>query len=85
MEKYIIPLILFDAEVTFGDLVGRVVKNIHKQRRRRAVFPGMVTEGFSKRVTAYMIWKVGVNSGFFDDAESLITADWHIRALLTGK
>ncbi len=85
MKKYLILFILFDAEVSFGDLVGRVIENIHKQRRRRTVFPGMVAKGFSQRMAAYMIWEVGIDSSLFDDAKSLVAADWQIAVLLAGK
>ena len=85
MEKYLIPFILLNTEVSFGDLVGRVIENVHKQRRRRTVFPGMVTKGFSQRMAAYMVWEVGINSCLFDDAKSLIAADWQIAVFLARK
>lgn len=47
LEKYFIFILLLDAQIAFGNLVRRMVEDIHEKGRGRPVFPGVVTEGFS--------------------------------------
>ena len=39
--------VLFNSQIAFCDIVGRMIEYTHKQCRLRTLFPGMVAKGFS--------------------------------------
>lgn len=47
-QKNSIPLVLRDSQISFRDIIGRVIENIHKQCRLHALFPGVIAEGFAQ-------------------------------------
>lgn len=85
MKKYIVLVVLLNTQISFRNLVGRMVKDVHKKSWRRPVFPGMITKGFPQGVAADMLWKICFRSRFFDNAEGLITTDVQGAVFLAGE
>ena len=54
-KKNLVLILLLDAKVALGYLKRRMIIDNHQDGRTDTGNPGMITEGFSERMTAYII------------------------------
>lgn len=67
----LISLVLLNAEIPLGDLVGGVIVQVHQHGRRRSLLPSIITEGFSQGMAAYMFGQTTAFCRFPDNAVCL--------------
>lgn len=72
LSEYVVPVILVDAKIAGGDLIGRMVVNIHQHRRRNALFPGVIAECFSQGMAADVVAESAAGGGSAYNAVGLM-------------
>ena len=70
-----VPVFLLDAKIAFGHFIRRMIINADQHCRLYALPPGMISEGFTKRMTADHAGDIVISCHLFDDAKSLHPAD----------
>ena len=73
--KYLIPIILLNTQISLGHFIRRMIIDADQHCRLYALPPGMVSEGFTKGMTADHAGDIVISCRLFDDAKSLYPAD----------
>ena len=76
--KNFIPVILLNAKISFGHFIRRMIIDADQHCRLYALLPGMISEGFTKGMTADHAGDIVISCHFFDDAKSLHPTDGFI-------
>ena len=56
-HKHLITLVLGNSQISFCNFIRRMIIDRHEQRRLYPLLPCLVTKGFSKGMTGYVIFK----------------------------
>lgn len=72
LSEHIVPVILIDAKIAGGDLIGRMVVDIHQHRRRNTLFPGVIAECFTQGMAADVVAESAAGSGSAYNAVGLM-------------
>lgn len=75
MVKYVVFFFLYDSEIAFRDLIGRMVVDHHEHDRGYALFPCVIAKCFAQGVAADVFVLPGFLGGFADDPPRLTPAD----------
>ena len=75
LQIYLIPFLLFDSQISFCNLIGGVVVQIHQHGGRRPLLPCVIAKGFAQRMTADVFGQAAFLCGLFNNPVGLIAGE----------